>query len=359
MINLKSKRPFIIAGPCGAETREQTLSTCRMLAATGMVDCFRAGAWKPRTNPGTFVGAGDDALEWLAEAKKMTGIPFGVEVGTPGHVRAALAHGADMVWLGARTTVNPFVVQNIADALSGAEVTVIIKNPLTPDAGLWSGAVERIAASGIPFADIGLVHRGFHMDGHGAYRNPPMWHIALDMKSRWPELAMLCDPSHMAGSRALIPDISQKAADLGYDGLIVESHMDPDSALSDAAQQLTPAALAEMLGGITWRSRTAADPGFAEALTRCRSEIDRLDTEIFGLLSHRMNISEQIGVIKKENNVTIIQEKRWSEILQSLLSQAGTLNLSPEFIRTVLDAIHVESINRQNSVMNTGKKDRS
>lgn len=348
----KSKRPFIIAGPCGAETREQTLATCEALAAAGVADCFRAGAWKPRSKPGTFCGAGNEALEWLVEAKRITGLPFGVEVATPEHVEAALEHGADMVWLGARTTVNPFMVQSIADALKGADAAVIIKNPLTPDVELWSGAVERILGAGIPLRSIGLAHRGFHMAGNGPYRNPPMWHIALEMRMRYPDMAMLCDPSHICGSRALIPDVSQKAADLGYDGLIIESHIDPAEALSDAAQQLTPAQLAEMLRGITWRSRTASNPLFADALMRCRAEIDRLDSEIFGLLSHRMNISEQIGSIKKENGVTIIQEKRWSDILDSFLSQAGSLNLSPGFIRAVLDAVHIESINRQNAVMN-------
>lgn len=352
MIDLKSKRPLIIAGPCGAETREQTLATCEELAATGLVNAFRAGAWKPRSNPGTFSGAGKEALGWLSEAKKLTGLPFGVEVGTPDHVRMALAQKADMVWLGARTTVNPFLVQNIADALRGAEVTVLIKNPLTPDVDLWGGALERILAAGIAPANVGLVHRGFFMAGHGSYRNPPMWHIALEMRSRYPDFTMLCDPSHISGNRGLIPDVTQKAADLNYDGLIIESHVNPAEALSDAAQQLTPADLAEMLLHITWRSKSTPDPEFAAALTRCRAEIDRLDAEIFGLLSHRMDISGQIGTIKKKNNVTILQEKRWKEVLNTFLSQSETLNLSAEFIRSVLDAIHLESINRQNSVMN-------
>lgn len=352
MTDLISKKPLIIAGPCSAETREQTLATCRALAASGMVDIIRAGAWKPRSNPSSFAGVGEEALKWLAEAKRETGLPFGVEVANPRHVEKALEYGADMVWLGARTTVNPFVVQEIADALKGAKVAVLVKNPLTPDVELWSGAVERILAAGIARENIGLVHRGFSMAGQGAYRNPPMWHIALEMRHRHPGIAALCDPSHIAGSREPVYDISQKAADLGYDGLIIESHINPAGALSDAGQQLTPGELAALLKNIKWRSPDTDDRLFIEALTRCRSEIDRIDAEILGLLSHRMTISGQIGSIKRDNNVAILQEKRWSEITESVLSQSDTLGLSPEFLRAVLDAIHIESINRQNSVMN-------
>jgi chorismate mutase len=285
-------------------------------------------------------------LEWLAEAKAQTGLPFGVEVGNAAHVEKALGAGADFVWTGARTTVNPFVVQEIADALRGAKVVVLVKNPITPDVELWSGAVERMAKAGLP---VGIVHRGFSMSGHGGYRNPPMWHVALEMRRRHPEITALCDPSHIAGQRGLVPDIAQKAADLDFHGLMLESHNDPAAALSDASQQMTPAELARMLKGIAWRSRETADVAFAEALARCRNEIDRLDNELFGLLSHRMNVSAQIGTIKRENNVAIFQEKRWSEITATFLAQAEALGLSEEFVRTILATIHAESIRRQNS----------
>lgn len=356
MIELRQGHPLIIAGPCGAENREQTLSTCRALAATGMIHALRAGVWKPRTSPSSFQGAGEQALVWLREAGRETGLPFGVEAASADHVRMASDYGAGFVWIGARTTVNPFIVQEIAGSIAGTGLAVLIKNPITPDIDLWDGAVERMLAAGIGADRIGLVHRGFSMAGHGSYRNPPMWHIALEMRRRRQQLVMLADPSHMAGRRELIPDISQKAADLGYDGLMIESHINPDAALSDAAQQFTPADLAEILRNIKWRSGSTDDPAFAEALVRCRSEIDRLDAELLGLLSHRMNISEQIGVIKKENNVAILQEKRWSEITGSVLSQSEALNLSPEFLRALLEAIHLESINRQNRVMNEGDK---
>ena len=355
-MNFRYEHPFIIAGPCGAESREQTLATCRALAATGMVHAFRGGVWKPRTSPSSFQGAGDVALEWLVEASRETGLPFGVEVASAGHVVMASKHGAGFVWIGARTTVNPFMVQEIAGAVGQTGIAVLIKNPVTPDVDLWDGAVERMLGAAVEESKIGLIHRGFSMAGHGSYRNPPMWHLALEMRRRRPQMAMLCDPSHIAGRRELVADISQKAADLGYDGLMVESHVEPAAALSDAGQQFTPPDLAVLLGNIKWRTGDTDDPAFADALLRCRAEIDRLDAELLGLLSHRMNISEQIGVIKKENNVTILQEKRWSEITHSVLSQAEALNLSPEFLRALLEAIHLESINRQNKVMNEADK---
>ena len=355
-MNFKSVHPFIIAGPCGAESREQTLATCRALASTGIVHAFRAGVWKPRTNPSSFQGAGDVALEWLKEASRETGLPFGIEVASAEHVRKAVEHGAGFVWIGARTTVNPFMVHGIASAIGETGMAVLIKNPVTPDVDLWEGAVERMLGAAVDESKIGLIHRGFSMAGHGSYRNPPMWHIALEMRRRCPQLTMLCDPSHIAGKRELIPDISQKAADLGSDGLMIESHIDPAAALSDAAQQFTPDDLATVLHSIKWRAGGTDNPAFAAVLQRCRAEIDRLDAELLGLLSHRMNISEQIGIIKKENNVTILQEKRWSEITHSTLSQAEALNLSPEFLRALLEAIHLESINRQNKVMSEGDK---
>lgn len=351
-IDLKGRRPLIIAGPCSAESREQTIATCTELAATGMVHAIRAGVWKPRTRPGGFEGMGERALDWLASARQVTGLPFGVEVANARHVQAALAYGADMVWIGARTTVNPFSVQEIADALRGSDVKVLIKNPMNPDIDLWSGAFDRIANAGIARENIGLIHRGFaHMSGTG-YRNPPMWHLAIEMRRRYPDTVLLCDPSHIGGRREYLPELAQKAADLFYDGLIIESHNNPACALSDAAQQLTPTDLAAMLRSLKWRSPSAENPRFRQALDKCRGEIDDIDTELFALLSRRMNVADNIGRIKKENDVTILQGSRWNEIVDKMVAQSAELNLSPEFIRAILEAIHLESINHQNKIMN-------
>jgi chorismate mutase len=265
-------------------------------------------------------------------------------------VEAALKHGADMVWIGARTTVNPFNVQEIADAVAGSGVKVFVKNPLNPDTALWSGAVERVLRAGVPRGDVGLIHRGFSQVGAGDYRNPPLWHLAVDMRQRYPDLVMLCDPSHISGKREYVPDVAQKAADLFFDGLIVESHCNPAAALSDASQQLTPADLKTMLDGIAWRTPDTANPSFTEVLTSCRAEIDEIDAEIFGLLSRRMAIAERIGGIKRDNSVTILQEQRWRKVVEGMVARAEKLNLSPEFIRAILDAIHFESIAHQNKL---------
>ena len=343
---------MIVAGPCSAETEEQTLGTCTQLAETGVVDMLRAGVWKPRTKPGGFEGSGVAGLSWMAKAKELTGLPVGVEVATSKHVEGALNFGMDMVWIGARTTGNPFSVQEVADALRGAEVMVFVKNPLTPDVELWSGAVARLLNVGCTPDKLMLVHRGFSFYGHGAYRNPPVWHIALEMRSRFPDIRMLCDPSHICGNRYRLEEVSQKAADLRYDGLMIESHIDPAKALSDASQQLTPAALATLLKSIRWRQSTTANPLFAETLDKLRGQIDEIDAEIIELLSRRMAVSEQMGYIKKENDVAILQERRWSNIMERSMLQAKQLGLNKEFLKTVLESIHIESINRQNEVMN-------
>lgn len=344
--------PVIIAGPCSAETREQILATCTALAQTGRVHALRAGVWKPRTRPGSFEGAGEDGLEWLVEAGRITGLPVAVEVANSKHVEAALRHGVDMVWLGARTTVSPFSVQEIAEAVGKTGLRVMVKNPLTPDAELWSGAVSRLAKAGVDSGRIGLIHRGFSYPGAGPYRNTPMWHLALEMRRRWPGLKILCDPSHMAGRTELLREVSQRAADLRYDGLIIESHVCPAHALSDSRQQVTPAGLAELLDGIVWRQGKSDDRRFGEALERLRSEIDRIDSQIFDLLGQRMGISGEIGRLKSENNVAILQEERWEAVAERIMSQSEALGLSREFLRIVLDAVHMESIARQNRVMN-------
>lgn len=344
-------KPYIIAGPCSAETRSQTLETCMALAASGMVGMLRAGVWKPRTKPGSFEGSGVRGLAWMAEARKITGLPFAVEVATTKHVESTLRYDVDALWIGARTTVSPFAVQEIADSLRGmSSLTVLIKNPVNPDVALWGGAVERIAAAGVE--NIALVHRGFSYFGENRYRNSPMWHIALAMRTNFPDLPMLCDPSHIGGNRAYIREISQTAADLCYDGLMIESHCCPDAALSDAAQQVTPDELETILRSINWRRVKSDNPEFGRILDKYRAEIDLIDDELFGLLSRRMRIADKIGLEKRENQVAILQGGRWNTIVSKVLSQAAALDLSEEFIKTILEAIHIESINRQNSVMN-------
>lgn len=354
MENLKTgrKRPLIISGPCSAETREQTLETCKRLAATGVVDVLRAGIWKPRTKPGTFEGVGLKGLAWMAEAKRETGLPIAVEVASAKHVESALEFGVDIMWIGARTTVSPFSVQDIADAVKGTGVKILIKNPMNPDIDLWGGAVARFLNVGLKPEDVGLIHRGFSYFGHSEYRNPPMWHVVLEMRSRFPETMMICDPSHICGCRPLLAGICQTAADLRYDGFIIESHICPDSAWSDAKQQLVPEDMAEMVKGVRWRADTANDPDFVRALSKYREEIDQIDSELFDLLSRRMSVAEQIGKVKRDNNVAILQGNRWSSIVDRIVAQSEKLNLSESFLKIVLEAIHMESINRQNSVMN-------
>ena len=348
--DLKAKRPLIISGPCSAETEEQTLETCRQLAATGLVDVLRAGIWKPRTKPGSFEGVGLKGLAWLAAAKAETGLPTAVEVATAKHVEAALEFGVDILWIGARTTVSPFSVQESADALKGTDTTVLVKNPMNPDLDLWAGAVVRLQNAGLK--NVGLIHRGFSYFGHSQYRNSPMWHLVIEMRSRFPELTMICDPSHICGNRTYLHEVAQTAADLRFDGLIVESHICPDKAWSDAAQQLVPDDLAKLIRSINWRQDTTNNPEFVNALNNLRQEIDQIDSELFDLLSRRMRVAEKIGEIKRDNNVAILQGGRWNSIVDKVVAQAKALNLSEDFLKTVLEAIHIESINRQNSIMN-------
>lgn len=350
---LKAKKPLIIAGPCSAETEEQTIETCTRLADSGKVDVLRAGIWKPRTNPGSFEGVGLKGLAWMEKVKAQTGLPIATEVATAKHVESALEFGVDVLWIGARTTVSPFAVQDIADALKGSkDITVLIKNPMHPDLALWAGAIARFENAGINIDDIGLIHRGFSYFGHSKYRNAPMWHLVFEMRSRFPDMPMICDPSHICGEREYLQEISQAAADMRYDGLIIESHICPDKALSDASQQLIPAALLEMLDNIRWRRDSTNDPEFIKALERYRGEIDQLDSEVFELLSRRMQVAEKIGQVKRDNNVAILQERRWHSIVDKIVAQSLKFGLSEEFIKTVLEAIHIESINRQNMIMN-------
>ncbi|MBI2730771.1 MAG: bifunctional 3-deoxy-7-phosphoheptulonate synthase/chorismate mutase type II [Sphingobacteriales bacterium] len=346
-----SKRPLIISGPCSAETEEQVIETAQRLAGTGKVDMLRAGIWKPRTKPGMFEGVGAKGLPWLQQAKKLTGLPTTVEVATGKQVEDALTFDVDVLWIGARTTVNPFSVQEVADALRGVDVPVLIKNPINPDLELWSGAVERIARVGVK--QIGLIHRGFSAYGNTEYRNAPMWHLAIEMKRRNPGIMIINDPSHICGRRDILLDVAQKAIDLDFDGLMIESHIDPDKAWSDAKQQVTPEVLGEMISAIKWRKEDISSEEYHAALEKLRQQINHLDDELMDLLGQRMKIAEKIGEYKKNNSVTILQTNRWNSILERAFAKGEKLGLSKEFITKYFDAVHMESINKQNRIMNS------
>jgi chorismate mutase len=348
---LLKKRPLIISGPCSAETEEQVVQTAMRLAATGKVDMLRAGIWKPRTRPGSFEGIGTKGLPWLQQAKKASGLPVAIEVATGKQVEDALHFDVDVLWIGARTTVNPFSVQEVADALRGVDVPVLIKNPINPDLELWIGAVERVAKAGIK--NIGLIHRGFSSYGNTEYRNAPMWHLAIEMKRRNPGLLMINDPSHICGRRDILLDVAQKAIDLDFDGLIIESHIDPDNAWSDAKQQITPEKLGELIGSIIWRKEDINSEELHAAMEKMRTQINQLDDELLQLLGQRMKVADKIGEYKKENNITILQTNRWNAILERAFAKGDALGLSKEFVTKYFDAVHMESINHQNKIMNS------
>jgi len=343
------QRPLVIAGPCSAESEEQVMLTAAGLAATGRVDLFRAGIWKPRTRPDTFEGVGAVGLKWLRQAREEYGLPVAVEVATEKHVYEALKHGVDAVWIGARTSVNPFALQEIASALKGADVMVFVKNPINPDLELWIGAIERISKAGI--SRIAAIHRGFSSWEKSAFRNQPRWQIPVEMRQRIPALPMICDPSHMGGDRSFIADLSQKAMDLNYDGLMIESHIDPASALSDRKQQVRPAELIEILDSLVLRSPTSDDPEFLETIEDLRSQIDVYDNLLLDILESRMQVAETIGRYKKEHGITILQSSRWKEIKDNAVDKGVRKGLTPEFIQTFLEAIHQESITHQMRVM--------
>jgi len=348
---LLQKRPLIISGPCSAETEEQVVQTATRLSATGKVDILRAGIWKPRTRPGSFEGIGTKGLPWLQQAKKESGLPVAVEVATAKQVEDALHFGVDVLWIGARTTVNPFSVQDVADALKGADVPVLIKNPINPDLELWIGAVERVANAGIK--NIGLIHRGFSSYGNTEYRNAPMWHLAIEMKRRNPGMLLINDPSHICGRRDILLDVAQKAIDLDFDGLIIESHIDPDNAWSDAKQQVTPERLGEMISSIVWRTEEIDSEELHAVMEKMRQQINQLDDELLQLIGQRMKVADKIGQYKKDNNITILQTNRWNAILERAYERGDKLGLSQEFITKYFDAVHMESINHQNKIMNS------
>ena len=340
-----SKRPVVIAGPCSAETEEQVMETAKDLAKNG-VRIFRAGIWKPRTKPGGFEGVGSVGLTWLQEVKKETGMLVATEVANKQHVEEALNAGVDVLWIGARTSANPFAMQEIADSLVGADVPVLVKNPVNPDLELWIGAMQRIYNAGI--RQIGAIHRGFSAYGKHLYRNMPQWHIPIELRRRMPELTLICDPSHIGGKRELVAPLSQQAMDMGFDGLIVESHCDPDSAWSDKSQQVTPEVLNFILNMLVVRDTTQT----TESLTLVRQQIDQIDNDLLEALSKRMRISREIGQYKKEHSMPVVQTGRYDDILNSRAAAAEELGMNGDFMKTVYQAIHEESVRQQIEVLN-------
>lgn len=338
-------RPIVIAGPCSAETEEQVLNTARELAARG-IRIFRAGIWKPRTKPGGFEGVGSVGLAWLKRVKEETGMYVATEVATKEHVEEALKAGIDMLWIGARTTVNPFAVQEIADALTGVDIPVLIKNPVNPDLELWIGAIERIYGAGI--RKIGVIHRGFSSYDKKMYRNLPLWHIPIELRRRMPELPIFCDPSHIGGKRELVAPLSQQAMDLSFDGLIIESHTAPEEAWSDGSQQITPEVLDFVLNMLVIRDVHQT----TESLTELRRQIDQIDEQLLELLAKRMRISREIGVYKKEHNMPILQSPRYNEILEKRSEMGASMDLSTLFVKEILQEIHEESVRQQMIIMN-------
>ncbi|HNX66938.1 MAG TPA: chorismate mutase, partial [Bacteroidales bacterium] len=344
------KRPLMIAGPCSAETEKQVMETARQLAESGRVDVFRAGIWKPRTRPNSFEGVGSEGLAWLKQVKQEYGLPVAVEVATEKHVYEALKFGIDILWIGARTTVNPFAMQEIADALRGVDVMVFIKNPINPELDLWIGALERIHKAGIK--RLGAIHRGFSSFEKTAYRNLPKWQIPIDLRQRIPDIPLICDPSHMGGSKSYILDLAQKSMDLNFDGLMIESHIEPETALSDKKQQVKPHELIEILDQIILRKPDTEDASFRNTLEELRNQIDIYDEQLFDILESRMLVADTIGLYKKEHNITILQSSRWKEIVSKAVSMGKKRGLGSEFVSKILEAIHQESISHQMKIMN-------
>lgn len=344
-----TQRPYLIAGPCSAETPQQVQQIVSDLAKNPLVKMIRAGIWKPRTRPNSFEGIGSIGLPWLVNACKEVGLPCCVEVANRSHVEEAIEAGVDVLWIGARTTVNPFAVQEIADALRGKDIPVMIKNPVNPDLELWIGAFERLQQAGI--TDLVAIHRGFSIYKHEKYRNVPNWELPIALKERLPHIPIICDPSHITGRRDLLLEVSQKAMDLNFDGLIIESHPTPDEAWSDAAQQVTAEGLKEILNQLILRNKEFSADLLAE-LTALRAQSAELDDRIFQLLQARMQVSEEVGVFKQKNNITILQEDHWRKVIENRLNQASEDGLSAKFIREIMDAIHQESIRHQVNVMN-------
>jgi chorismate mutase len=342
---IDNKRPIVIAGPCSAETEEQVMNTATQLCKKG-IKIFRAGVWKPRTKPGGFEGVGTLGLPWLKRVQEELGMLVSTEVATPKHVEACLESGIDILWIGARTTANPFAMQELADSLRGVDIPVLVKNPVNPDLELWIGALERINGAGVK--RMGAIHRGFSTYDKKLYRNLPMWHIPIELRRRIPNLPMFCDPSHIGGRRELIAPLCQQAMDLGFDGLVVESHCSPDAAWSDAAQQVTPEVLEFILDKLVIRNITQT----TESLEALRRQIDEFDNNLLDLLSRRMRVCREIGQYKKEHNMTVVQTERYNEILDKRGAQGVLCGMDADFIKTIFEAIHEESVRQQMDIMN-------
>ena len=342
---IDNKRPIVIAGPCSAETEEQVMNTATQLCKKG-IKIFRAGVWKPRTKPGGFEGVGTLGLPWLKRVQEELGMLVSTEVATPKHVEACLESGIDILWIGARPTANPFAMQELADSLRGVDIPVLVKNPVNPDLELWIGALERINGAGVK--RMGAIHRGFSTYDKKLYRNLPMWHIPIELRRRIPNLPMFCDPSHIGGRRELIAPLCQQAMDLGFDGLVVESHCNPDAAWSDAAQQVTPEVLDFILDKLVIRNITQT----TESLEALRRQIDEFDNNLLDLLSRRMRVCREIGQYKKEHNMTVVQTERYNEILDKRGAQGVLCGMDADFIKTIFEAIHEESVRQQMDTMN-------
>ena len=341
--------PLVIAGPCSAETEDQVMKIAHELKDS-KVSVLRAGIWKPRTRPGGFEGVGAIGLKWLQKAKAETGLQMAIEVATAAHVKLALEYDIDILWIGARTTVNPFAVQEIADALQNTDKIVLVKNPVNPDLALWIGGVERLHNAGIK--KLGVIHRGFSTYEKTKYRNNPEWQIAIDLKNRFPNLPLIIDPSHMTGNRDMIFQVTQEALDLNYDGMIIETHIDPDNAWSDAAQQVTPMRLKQIIFDLTIRKETDDAYEYQSKLAKLRGKIDEFDAKLLDIIGKRMKVTEDIGALKKEKNVAVLQNKRWNEILEKMVNEGSQKGLSEEFIIQFFKAIHQESISHQEKIIN-------
>ena len=346
----EEKKPLIIAGPCSAETEEQLLNTCKQLTSNG-VDILRAGIWKPRTRPNSFEGVGEVGLTWFKNVKKELGMPTATEVANAQHVELALKHEVDVLWIGARSTVNPFTVQEIADALKGVDIPVIVKNPINPELALWIGAIERIYNAGI--TKVAALHRGFSTYEKTKYRNAPMWQLAIELKSNLPNVPIIGDPSHIGGKREFILPLAQKALDLDFDGLMIETHIDPDNAWSDASQQVTPSRLTEILKELKVRTVSSADVEVVNQLEELRRKIDSIDSEIMEHLAARTRLVEKIGEYKKANNITVFQVDRWLKVFQTRPEWAEKQNLSKDFIANIYKLIHDEAIRIQTKIVNS------
>jgi len=345
--------PYVIAGPCSAETEEQVVQIAQQLKKDERVKLFRAGVWKPRTRPGSFEGNGVKALPWLKNVKDEIGLPITIEVATPNHVEDSLKAGIDVLWIGARTTANPFAVQQIADALKGVDIPVLVKNPVNPDVALWLGAIERIYSSGID--NIGAIHRGVSQFNKTLFRNNPEWQMAIELREQLPDILLINDPSHITGNRKLVPSVAQKAVDLKFDGLMIETHIDPDNAWSDAAQQVTPGSLKSILDHLVIRSENP-DGVEVKSIEELRTSINTIDNQIIDLLGYRMKVVEDIARFKAANQMTIIQESRRNDLLDKQLKNGQLAGLSTEFIARVFRAIHQESIDKQSKIINKEKE---